>query len=254
MQIDARLEGETEDGAVPIFLQCDVGVVDGRAIRPGHQDGRGVDRGELVAFEAVGEGNVVRGRALAGLGDGDGVVGDIPRLVSLLVGGLRDLELRILHRNRRVAARLRVGFVGCGNRYVADGRSCERGVGDGDGVVDGHGRLAFLAKGVRALLGLLAEAIERALGRVAGEIAIRLDRERGLLPVGANHAAVGDVVALGIPNLDAVSLQFDSLRLQKVGNDQVAPDCPRRVVRHLYVEGYKVANVAGVLRCGLLHL
>ena len=85
MQIDAWLEGETEDSAVPIFLQCDVGVVDGRAIWPGHQDGRGVDRGELVAFEAVGEGNVVRSRALAGLGDGDGVVGDIPRLVALLV-------------------------------------------------------------------------------------------------------------------------------------------------------------------------
>ena len=141
---------------------------------------------------------------------------------------------------------MRVGFVGCGYRGVADGRSGERGVGDGDGVVDGHGRLAFLAKGVRALLGLLAEAIERALGRVADEIAIRLDCKRGLLP-GADRAAVGDVVALGIPNLDAVSLQFDSLRLQKVGNDQVAPDCPRRVVRHLYVEGHKVANVAGVL-------
>ena len=164
MQIDARLEGEAEDGAVPVFLQRDVGVVDGRAIRPGHQDGRDVDRGELVAFEAVGEDDVVSSRALAGLGDGDGVVGDIPRLVALLVGGLRDPELRILHRNRRVAARLRVGLVCCGYSGVADGRSRERGVGDGDGIVDGHGRLAFLAKRVRALLGLLAEAIERALG------------------------------------------------------------------------------------------
>ena len=202
----------------------------------------------------IGEGNVVRGRALAGLGDGDGVVGDISRLVALLIGDLRDLELGILHGNRRVAARLRVRLVGCGNHYVADGRSRERGVGDGDGVVDEHGRLAFLAKGVCPLLGLLAEAIERALGRVADEIAIRLYRERGLLPVGANHAAVGDVVALGIPNLDAVLLQFNSLRLQKVGNDQVAPDCPRRVVRHLHAEGHKVANVAGALRCGLLDL
>ena len=219
MQIDARLEGETEDSAVLVFLQRDVRVVEGRSVGSGYQDGRGVDRGEFVAFEAVGEDNVVRGRALAGLGDGDGVVCDIPRLVALLIGDLRDLELGIFHCNRCVAARLRVGFVGCGYRYVADGRSCERGVGDGDGVVDGHGRLAFLAKGVCPLLGLLAEAIECALGRVAGEIAIRLYRERGLLPVGANHATVGDVVALGIPNFDAVSLQFNSLRLQKVGND-----------------------------------